>query len=652
MSLVRGLEEKFQPIEAFDTAFDKKLRPQRNLTIKVPIYGSNGTLADVHEYHLDATKELGHSETSKVYSATRTVKDNKGNLVTKSFAIKIMQHPAASAKPSKNATEIEKIKARIARRLTEIQNEVKFFRYAIEKPLLIDEKIIILISESLPGLELCSDDGVVHPDLHKLNFTQRTKAAAQLMTQLNELHHTKPSTGNALIHADLKGSNVKLSIDPDTLDTEVFVIDYGIALEAKETEQALTAHPYRINGSHVYFPLETQKSQFGLKTDLYMVVAPLIVLFGETAPYRIKVKGISLFKELSDDEKTIIFKKPYPLDKVMASPRLYLDLNVRELMLNMLNRMQSNVYDDRPDTDEATLFFVLLNKLARVDAVTPHDNCAKATIIAKMWLLTTNEWYKPVNRPNAPLSATSEYNGKTFNEFDFGKDTLTTLSIISLCNRDLKRNAIGQAETPSRSVLARRARAIAILSEKQLLDNDIAVIIGNDNPLSDVVVATTLGEKPALTPENIGLFFKAKVASSSCRLVQLVAHNGDWETAAHLLMLIPNTALDSTLTKFLQQNAETLISVANRIFKGMNEGEQLAFVNQTIQRHNALGALLNTPSNSIGFLFTSRKFADVKITHRTERLISDLACYQSASRNLNVKIDVEQKNVGATLNLH
>jgi serine/threonine protein kinase len=632
-------EEKFEAIAAFDTVFDKKLIPlSDNITIKVPIYNTDGTLVDTHEYLLDATKELGHSESSLVYSATRVNTPNSNAneraIPPKNFAVKILAHPAVTAAKSKNK-DPEKIRATIKQRLIEIQNEVKHLsrRYVTEKPLIVDEKAIFIITESLRGRELCSDDYKIHPDLVKLSFTQRTQAAAQLVSQINDLHHNKPMTGAALVHGDLKGSNVKLFIDPVTLEVEVNVMDYGISMEAPDTEEALAIHPAKLKGSFVYFPKETAESQFGIKTDIYMLAALLVIIFGETNPYRLKTFNLPKTK-LSSQQETEKFATPYPVDHVLNFPLLYPDVNIRELTLNMLNRMMANDYKDRPGTDEVTRFFVLLHKLARMHAVAPHDTQAKAAIIAQMWLMTTTEWHSHINTLGATslnLSQTHLRQDKTLSEFDFGNDTMATLTIVSICNRDLKRNLSDPVEVPTRMLLASRARAIVILSEKLLLNQEIALAICcGDTAFSDFVVTTILGKKPELTSQNYALLANNNTAVSTRILAQLAAHHGDWGRVVHLLLLMPKKSLDKTLTDFLNKNVETLIAVANRLFKTMNIDDQLALVCQTIQKQNALGVIMNTPTNSAAFMFSSRKFADVKITGRSERLIRDLACYQAA----------------------
>jgi hypothetical protein len=633
-------EEKFKAIEDLDTAFDKKLRPLHNLRIKVPIYDASGILTDTHEYLLDAAAELGHSDCSLVYSASR-VKTNAASssaneraLPPKDFAIKIIEHPAVAALRSENK-DPEKIKARIKQGLSKIQNEVKHLsqRYVTEKPLILDEKAIFIITESLRGQELCSDYYKIHPDLVKLNFTQRTKVAAQLVSQINDLHHNKPVTGAALIHGDLKGSNVKLFIDPVTLETEVNVMDYGISMEAPDTEEDLAAHPARLRGFFVYFPKETADSQFGIKTDIYMLTALLVIIFGETNPYRLKTLNIPKTK-LSPQQETEKFATPYSLDKILTFPQLYPDINIRELTLNMLSLMMSNNYQDRPGTDEVTRFFVLLHKLARTHEVAPNDTLAKAAIIAQMWLMTTTEWHSHINTLGAASLSLSQAHlrqNKMLSEFDFGHDTMATLTIVSICNRDLKRNLHDPSLVPTRTRLASRARTIAILSEKLLLDEEIAVAICcGDTAFSDFVVTTILGGKPTLTPENYALLANNKTAASTRILVQLAAHHGDWEKVVHLLLLMPKNSLDKTLTHFLNKNVETLLDVANRIFKTMREDDQLELVCKTIQKQNALGVIMNTPASSAAFMFSGRKFADIKITGRSERLISDLVCYQTA----------------------
>jgi serine/threonine protein kinase len=634
-------EEKFEAIEAFDTVFNTKLIPLTNhITIKVPIYDANGTLVDTHQYLLDATKELGHSDSSLVYSATRIKIDaannnpNERTPPLKSFAIKIIAHPAVTAAKSKNK-DPEKIKAIIKQRLLEIQNEVKYLsrRYVTEKPLIIGEKAIFIITESLRGQELCSDDYKIHSDLVKLNFTQRTHVAAQLVSQINDLHHNKPVTGAALIHGDLKGSNVKLFIDLVTFEIEVNVMDYGISMEAPDTEESLAIHPAKLKGSFIYFPKETAKSQFGIKTDIYMLAALLVIIFGETNPYRLKTLNLPK-TQLSPQQETEKFVTPYPVDQVLNFPPLYPDVNIRELALNMLNRMMANDYKDRPSTDEVTRFFVLLHKLARIHAVAPHDTRAKAVIVAQMWLMTTTEWYSHINTLGAASLSLSQAHlrqEKTLSEFDFANDTLATLTIVSICNRDLKRHLYDPSVTPTRMLLASRARAIVILSEKLLLNDEIALAICcGETAFSNFVVTTILGRKPELRPENYALLANHNSAVSARTLVQLAAHHGDWERVVHLLLLMPKTSLDKSLTHFLNKNVETLIAVANRIFKTVSDDAQLTLVCQTIQKQNALGVIMNTPTNSAAFMFSSRKFGDVKITGRSERLISDLACYQAA----------------------
>ena len=149
-------------------------------------------------------KKLGKGRYGTVYLAhPYDIKNNKID-VSQKFAIKKFDVPVnLNQKRYDNLIRCIKTEAGL------------FHRYNHVEGLLLSEQDVYLVMEYIPGCNLfnSSDESSLASELELLTFQQRVQLILQIILRLNQMHHYTPSTGNAIIHRDLKGSNIRVSFE-------------------------------------------------------------------------------------------------------------------------------------------------------------------------------------------------------------------------------------------------------------------------------------------------------------------------------------------------------------------------------------------------------------------------------------------------------
>lgn len=246
---------------------------------------------------------------------------------------------------------------------------------------------VYLAMELLPGKELFDDtqqDMVkLNANIKPFNFAKRCELAANLMMAVNLLHHETPSTGPALIHRDLKGSNIKFQYDQDTGRIDVYIYDFGVAEEALvDADKMQKSEP---EGTIIYMPDEVVNDKLGIKSDIYSLAPIIACLFGAKDPFALR--GKSYFGQV-----TKYFKIPYDLTGLFEGydcPSYTFDAYAA--LKKFINRMQAEDYHARPDSDEALRFFNTLHIFCLSHANNPDDE-AVLIASAKLALMAEGLW--------------------------------------------------------------------------------------------------------------------------------------------------------------------------------------------------------------------------------------------------------------------
>lgn len=207
--------------------------------------------------------------------------------------------------------------------------------------------------------------------LRTLTPIERVNLALQLVEQVYSRHHNKPSTGYANTHGDIHWGNIFLEF-PEGREPILTLFDHGLSqylTDAQLTDSnALVGYLLRadqINGS--MRPLEccVQRGgtpQYGVKSDIFMLADPLMVLLGgdTTKIYRQKRK-----KNLTKKQKARAF-----LGEEMREGVEYPTIGgvrIIRVILDFIRRMQDPKVQKRPDDEETLRFFTHLQKVIKLN---------------------------------------------------------------------------------------------------------------------------------------------------------------------------------------------------------------------------------------------------------------------------------------------
>lgn len=199
----------------------------------------------------------------------------------------------------------------------------------------------------------------------ELTFKQRLNLVTQLVMTLNVHHHTTARTGSAVIHGDLKSDNILFHCSRSTGKIEVNLIDYGLTMDIDDDPTKLRdKNKGALNPT--YFPPEVlnrkgknHKSQWGIKTDIYMISAVISSVM------------------------------PTLYDEKIAS----ISLTIQRLYDQFLKRMHAPSYADRPDSDETLSFFNTLSLLHQLYDQNVKDASLKQAYITKLTMLSYQKWH-------------------------------------------------------------------------------------------------------------------------------------------------------------------------------------------------------------------------------------------------------------------
>lgn len=446
-----------------------------------PIFSDEKTILDYRYYLMNTADLKGEGNTSKVY-VSYPIDENYQVDFAKPIATKIF-HDKTKFQPEEVAI------------LT---------RYYRTENIIEEDKRVILLTEYHQGNELISDEDEPHPGLQKLNLLQRINLIFQIILNLNLLHHNTARTGKPIIHCDLKGSNIIVDINDDTI--EAAICDFGYSLELETDDPSELLHIKKLQCSPGYIPPEIFAYKRGLKSDVYSLLPLILTILGATAPFS--------KKQTFNNECTNIqcgFDNNYVFDGVLSGYAIpnYIE-KIKPVIIDFLNRMHAN-YQFRPDSDELLHFFTSFNNYY-LSCENQSNPQAQNILLSKMLLLSSGSWYQSLGqtvtncfkqKDEKWYIEKQESIEKTYDQYNFNEHPIISETVVSLYHQQLFNsdfvNLLYQKNDPD------FAKLILTLSKDNLLDDTLfSDILRNSanskiNPLK--IVCTHIAKK--ITNQNV-----------------------------------------------------------------------------------------------------------------------------------------------------
>ena len=370
-----------------------------------------------------------------------------------------------------------------------------------------------IITDFIPGQPLFEKDGTPLKKLEKLSFYQRIHLICQLLLQYNLLHHNTPSTDRPIIHADTKGDNLLVHIDENIEENEVnddklriTVIDFGLSVELQEDNyDDDTLVPTRIHPNPNFNPPEAAcTSSVNIKSDIHMLTVVIrAILENNGDAWRERYEKYISGNNYSNSTIQVSF------DKLIKFPTRLQSVDLRELTIKFLSRMQAEDYMERPSSDEALSFFMALKNLCipfdqERDAYNTETSRRSRRFIysAKLVLLSSDLWDTTIGNNGEGIDGRR----KTFQHYDFNGNEFVCEAIVKLhyCNLlDYKIiSALGQGNGYAerlaqaiiflnRSTSQLNSRYINLLSQEDDYADELAqaiVSLGKLNLLNDTIL--------------------------------------------------------------------------------------------------------------------------------------------------------------------
>ena len=161
------------------------------------------------------------------------------------------------------------------------------------KSLSIDRNI--LRNLAMKVADYYQSDYIMHPRLGELTFAERTELATHLLQSLNSLHHYDVThTFKPIVHGDLKGSNIRISIEDGSVSPpygsarkiSAAIIDFGASTALSNESERVTLNSARGTPS-INMPPEMMAGthEIGTKSDVWALAPILLRIFAATNPY-------------------------------------------------------------------------------------------------------------------------------------------------------------------------------------------------------------------------------------------------------------------------------------------------------------------------------------------------------------------------------
>lgn len=316
------------------------------------------------------------------------------------------------------------------------QNEARFFNsYYGGCQLLKSGSDTYMVMSFLPGKNIMENtknnkNTILDIEISKFTFSKRVDLIANIMMAMNIIHHNTPKTGNALVHGDINGTNIRINMDPETDAIDVYIVDFGLADEI--TDEPDSVKPTIVNGTPLFMSNEIIEHEVrGVKSDIYALTPIFAAILGAKDPFTFKMK-IPWYKPE-------YFKTPYDFTGMYADyvvPVLPFDVTI--FVNRFLSRMQNEHIDARPDSDDCLKFFVTLNKLLLLHESNPDDQmiyaCGATLAVLADGVMKDCIRMGNIAKENAQREASSDdglaIETKAYFDFDSLDDPVTLRKII------------------------------------------------------------------------------------------------------------------------------------------------------------------------------------------------------------------------------
>lgn len=448
---------------------DEEASTTRSKTTRWLSFGNKNKKSKEYTYYVvDYGDKLGHGGFGVVYKAYRVKDTTTGTLdLDQLFAVKQYDNTQ-----DKSLKQIEK----------EAKDERKNSRgLIIENPVVVNNTVYMFM-EYISGEELNPRDD----RFRALSFAERVEGLYQLASQLNVAHHYKPTTGSAVVHADIKPSNIKIDYEygvknnnnnnneprPTKKKIQVRLLDYGVAENVYSNPNVLVEQDAR--GTFLYMAPESKDNRYGVKTDIFLFSIIMLFFFGASDPLSERRKAARGYIKTSEEVLTTALN-PEGLFEGITIPSFVCD--IKPIIEAFTRRAMSIEPEQRPDSDETLTFFTTLSMLCKVQqdrSKTKDDQCV---YLAKLALLATDSWNGEVEEQQQQLSTSNkqliiqnnnESLKKTWATVDFEENVDLCKTILLLHDKKLltKKNAFLLLEENA-------VEAITKLDSEKLLDKHV-----------------------------------------------------------------------------------------------------------------------------------------------------------------------------------
>jgi len=232
----------------------------------------------------------------------------------------------------------------------------------------------ILRNLAMKVADYYQSDYIMHPRLGELTFAERTELATHLLQSLNSLHHYDVThTFKPIVHGDLKGSNIRISIEDGSVSPpygsarkiSAAIIDFGASTALSNESERVTLNSARGTPS-INMPPEMMAGthEIGTKSDVWALAPILLRIFAATNPYDSANLKVGEGATFNYNYLTQFNKKGFLEGITGGMPRF--PFNVKEWVGKFIDRMADPEYGKRASTDEALCFFTSLNQLCHL----------------------------------------------------------------------------------------------------------------------------------------------------------------------------------------------------------------------------------------------------------------------------------------------
>lgn len=315
--------------------------------LDIPVYDKNGVPTDFHYYEVDPTKVIGQGSFGIVYMGFPIDPTTDKPLYDKPVAVKVIDEQEFKI------------------------SEYNIFKcyYRTEAPYKLNGQYY-LVTEYFPGDDLFDRDDQLNPPFINLDFSTTLELIYQICLAINLLHHTTKSTGSAVVHGDIKGSNIRAQILKNG-KIHVNIVDFGFTVNFESDPHKRITEDNK-KGSPYYIPREYITSGLkGLKNDIFSLTPIILTLLGAENPFSAK--------EAAVDNDHVFYFSSYVtkglLERFKADLQLIPYPAVKNLVELFISNMQSG-YKFCPDSGQLLKFFTALNnsyKLAQENALKSHE---------------------------------------------------------------------------------------------------------------------------------------------------------------------------------------------------------------------------------------------------------------------------------------